>query len=186
MMGRGGPSVPSSLSRLWSFMCVRMCFCEVLLCAATCIRCVSLFFLKWWSQANGPDCIAFNSSVPAALAKNKDYKETYKRPTETITMASEDILALVHLLVLELHLRETETTSVKLDVEFWLAHRFSLAIVKIWGTTARGRSASCLENCFLCCWCSATKGSSLHVRLNHSLWSWDKSCLIPTYLQLCC
>lgn len=74
--------------------------------------------------------LAFNSSVPAVLAKNKDYKETYKRPTETITMAFEDILAPVHLHVLLLHPRETETTSVKLNVEFWLAHCFSLAIVK--------------------------------------------------------
>lgn len=69
--------------------------------------------------------------MPAALAKNKDDKETYKRPTKTITVAFEDILAPVHLLVFVLHPRETETTSVKLNVEFWLAHCFSFAIVKI-------------------------------------------------------
>lgn len=47
-------------------------------------------------------------------------------------MAFEDILGPAHLLVLVLHPRETETTSVRLNVAFWQAHWLSVAIVRIW------------------------------------------------------
>lgn len=98
-------------------------------------------------------------------------------------MAFEDILAPVHLRVLLLHPRETETTSVKLNVEFWLAHCLSLAICKevkacevILGEEGLPRV-------------DAVQPKARHYMsdwLNHSLWSWDKLCPIPTYLQLCC
>lgn len=61
---------------------------------AVCIRCGGCLCELHWRTC----LLAFNSSVSAALAKNKDYKETYKRPTETIKVAFEDILGPVHLL----------------------------------------------------------------------------------------
>lgn len=40
--------------------------------------------VRWWHRHKWTCLLAFNSSVPAAPAKNKDYKETYKRRTVAI------------------------------------------------------------------------------------------------------